>query len=395
MSDLNTTKVDTPTSIFVHICCSVDSHYFLQELRKLYPNIPLTGFFYNPNIHPFTEYQLRLQDVKRSCKMLDISLIEGDYTLDSWLKATKGLEQEKEKGARCSICFDVRLETSAQMALMLGKQHFSTTLLSSPMKEQEVLKTQGELIGKRYGLEFVYLNVRAKGGVTKQNTLAKQDKLYRQNYCGCYFALNDQREAQNKPCIELISFLDRQIHPASITHRLELFKQRAILEEKQQNYELLQQSLQTYLLCRGLVKIHDKTLPSHILKHSMEKKVTIKDLQIQRISLKPTLGEKICSQQYHFDLKPQNMELGFSVKDETLFLDTKGTSTLLNTPHKPLKALKLSYDQELYIREKLVGTESIQPIIIVEDLRLLQSPISVEIVAQFFTHKNFYLVQTP
>ncbi|WP_281778503.1 hypothetical protein [Helicobacter suis] len=78
-----------------------------------------------------------------------------------------------------------------------------------------------------------------------------------------------------------------------------------------------------------------------------------------------------------------------------LYLDTKGTSTLLNTPHKPLKALKLSYDQELYIREKLVGTESIQPIIIVEDLRLLQSPISVEIVAQFFTHKNFYLVQTP
>ncbi|TSA86649.1 epoxyqueuosine reductase QueH [Helicobacter mehlei] len=381
--------MSAPDQILVHICCSVDSHYFLQELARLYPTSSLVGFFYNPNIHPYEEYLLRLQDVKRSCAHLDIALIEGEYALSAWLEAVKGLEQEKEKGARCNVCFDVRLEACAKLALMLGVQHFSTTLLSSPMKEQVVLKQQGEKIAGRYRLEFLYLNVRAQGGVTKQNALAKRDKLYRQNYCGCQFALNDQRQAQDKPCMELISPLSRQIHPASITKRLQVFSQRDELEQSRQDYQLLQQSLQTYLLLRGVVHVGDQVIPSVILNHSMSKQVVIKDLTIQLYSIEATLAEQMLAQQHHLEIKPLKIMLGVSVKDESLFLDHRGVATLLNLP----SFTPLSYEQELHIRQKLVGLESIQPIIIVPNLGLLDAPINLEIVAQTFTHKNFYLLK--
>ncbi|WP_104740436.1 epoxyqueuosine reductase QueH [Helicobacter bizzozeronii] len=381
--------MSAPNRILVHICCSVDSHYFLQELAKLYPTSSLLGFFYNPNIHPYEEYLLRLQDVKRSCAQLNITLMEGEYALSAWLEAVKGLEQEKEKGGRCNVCFDVRLEACAKLALMLGIQHFSTTLLSSPMKEQVVLKQQGEKIAARYGLEFIYVNVRAQGGVSKQNALAKRDKLYRQNYCGCQFALNDQRQAQDKPCMELISPLNRQIHPASIAKRLQVFGERDSLEQSQQDYQLLQQSLQTYLLLRGLVRVGDQVIPSVILNHSMSKQVVIKDLTIQLYSIGATLAEQILAQQHHLQIKPLKIRLGVSVKDESLFLDHRGVATLLNLPN----FAPLSYEQELHIRQKLVGLESIQPIIIVPNLGLLNAPINLEIVAQTFTHKNFYLLK--
>ncbi|GMB90083.1 Epoxyqueuosine reductase QueH [Helicobacter ailurogastricus] len=381
--------------MLVHICCSVDSHYFLQELQKLYPHTPLTGFFYNPNIHPHTEYELRLLDVKRSCQALNIPLLEGDYTLDSWMQAIKGLEQEKEKGKRCSVCFDARLERSAQMALMLGLKHFSTTLLSSPMKEQEALKTQGQAIGQKYGLEFVYLNVRACGGVEKQNALAKKDKLYRQNYCGCVFALEKQRQAQDKPCIELISPLNGQTHPASVSSRLELFKQRQDLEAKKQDYHLLQQNLQTYLLLRGGAYTKRGAIASQILTHSATKKTKIKDLQIAKTPLKPTLAEDILCKRLGVLPPTSSIELGFSSKDDTLFLDTAGVACILNAPKTPLKSLKLTYAQELCIREKIAGAESIQPILIVQDLNaLIGNVLEVEIKAEFFEQKNFYLLTT-
>ena len=98
--------------MLVHICCSVDSHFFLQKLKKIYPNEKLIGFFYDPNIHPYSEYRLRLLDVQRSCDMLGIELIEGEYDFRGWMEAVKGYENEPEKGKRCSICFTDRVEES-------------------------------------------------------------------------------------------------------------------------------------------------------------------------------------------------------------------------------------------------------------------------------------------
>jgi len=95
--------------MLVHICCSVDSHFFLEKLKEQFPKERLIGFFYDPNIHPYSEYRLRLLDVQRSCKKLGIELIEGEYDYQNWLKAVRGLEREKEKGERCRVCFDKRL----------------------------------------------------------------------------------------------------------------------------------------------------------------------------------------------------------------------------------------------------------------------------------------------
>ena len=96
--------------MLVHICCSVDSHYFLSELKKKYPDEDFVGFFYNPNIHPKSEYDLRLSDVQRSCDMLGIRLIEGAYNDRHWFVGVRGMENEPEKGERCLKCFDIRLD---------------------------------------------------------------------------------------------------------------------------------------------------------------------------------------------------------------------------------------------------------------------------------------------
>ncbi|NPA82006.1 MAG: epoxyqueuosine reductase QueH, partial [Epsilonproteobacteria bacterium] len=129
--------------MLVHICCSVDSHFFLQKLREKFPNEKLIGFFYDPNIHPYSEYKLRLLDVKRSCEILDIPLIEGEYDFESWLEAVRGYENEPEKGRRCEVCFDRRLEVTALKAKELNENKITTTLLTSPKKSKEQLKKAG------------------------------------------------------------------------------------------------------------------------------------------------------------------------------------------------------------------------------------------------------------
>ncbi|MEJ2498709.1 MAG: epoxyqueuosine reductase QueH [Sulfurovaceae bacterium] len=197
--------------MLVHICCSVDSHYFLQKLAQEYPDEKLIGFFYDPNIHPLSEYTLRLLDVKRSCEMLGIELIEGAYDTDNWLKSVSGLENEPEKGKRCSVCFDDRFMVSALKAKELGEDTFTSTLLVSPKKSISKLKELGDALAKQYNLTFITPDYRSNGGTQEQNIVAKKDKLYRQDYCGCIFGLLKQRAYQNRVADELFSPISQQI----------------------------------------------------------------------------------------------------------------------------------------------------------------------------------------
>ena len=159
--------------MLVHICCAVDSHYFLQKIRDDYPDERVVGFFYDPNIHPYSEYYLRLLEVRRSCGILGIELVEGEYDIDSWLKAVRGLEREPEKGARCAVCFDHRFEKSAQICSELGLERFTSTLLTSPKKSLKQLEISGQRLGERYGVEFVAPDYRKASGTQEQNILAK------------------------------------------------------------------------------------------------------------------------------------------------------------------------------------------------------------------------------
>lgn len=263
--------------MLVHICCSVDSHFFLQKLKDLYPNEELIGFFYDPNIHPFSEYQLRLMDVRRSCKNLGVHLIEGNYDFDGWCEAVRGLEDEPEKGKRCSVCFDTRLEETAKKAIELDQKDITTTLFTSPKKSIEQLKNSAKQIEKDYGIKVATPDFRKRGGTAEQFALAKKDMLYHQNYCGCIYALEVQRENQKRLKDELMEPIDQQILPASIQDRLNLYSQVIRLEEDAIRFRLLRQRFLNYrLLFAKVLDAKKNTVPSYFLAYSSISKNKIK-----------------------------------------------------------------------------------------------------------------------
>ncbi len=254
--------------MLVHICCSVDSHYFLQKLQNEYPNEKLTGFFYDPNIHPYSEYYLRLLDVKRSCKMLGIDLIEGEYDVENWLEVVRGLEHEPEKGVRCSVCFDRRFEVSAKQAADMGEKSFTSTLLTSPKKSLKQLQSAGDALAQKYGIAFVAPDYRKASGTQEQNILAKEDALYRQDYCGCMFGLNIQRDQQQKIADELFVPVSKQIQPESIESRVKMYEKRWKLEEEKKPYKIVKQRFLNWRLKMGLLRVKKEVIPAHFLPYS-------------------------------------------------------------------------------------------------------------------------------
>ena len=258
--------------MLVHICCAVDSHYFLQKLREDYPDEKLVGFFYDPNIHPYSEYRLRLLEVERSCRQLGIDLIEGPYDTEAWLDAVRGLEHEPEKGRRCAVCFDRRFEVSAAKAAEIGEKTFTSTLLTSPKKSLEQLRREGERLAERYDLRFVAPDYRKASGTQEQNRMAKEARLYRQDYCGCLYGLTIQREQQRKLADELFVPLSAQIQPESIEERIALYEERIRLEEQEIPYRIVRERFLNWRLLYGLLRVGKKPTPAHILPYSTMKR---------------------------------------------------------------------------------------------------------------------------
>ncbi|MBV5321325.1 MAG: epoxyqueuosine reductase QueH [Sulfuricurvum sp.] len=254
--------------MLVHICCSVDSHFFIEKLQQEYPDEKLIGFFYDPNIHPYSEYRLRLLDVERSCQKLGIELIEGEYDFENWMDAVRGLEKEPEKGSRCEVCFDRRFEVSAHKAIELGESTMTTTLLVSPKKSQEQLIRSGEAFEASHGIKFIPFDYRKNNGTADQGRVAKEHQLYRQDYCGCLYGLSMQRDQQHRLMDEMFSPVSKQILPASIEERLELYTRRNELEDQGIPYRILKERFYNYRLMRASVKIAGDVIPSYPLFYS-------------------------------------------------------------------------------------------------------------------------------
>ncbi len=199
--------MEKPKKILAHICCAVDAIYFLKRLREDYPDAEIVGFFYDPNIHPYEEYLLRLKESERACKLLGIEFIEGEYDIGRWLKRVKGYENEPEKGARCVVCFDERLEVSVKKARELGCDAFTTTLLMSPKKSQEQLKKVAQKLAETHGVEYLHKDYRKGGGVQEMNRLVREKNVWRQDYCGCLFALVKQKGENS--LLDLVGFFGR------------------------------------------------------------------------------------------------------------------------------------------------------------------------------------------
>ncbi len=249
--------------MLVQICCSVDSHYFLQKLKEDF-NEKIIGYFYNPNIHPYSEYKLRFIDVERSCNKIGITLIDGEYNLNGWFEDVVGLEDEPEKAERCLICFIHRLRETAKIAYKLGEKKITTTLLMSPKKSLQQLKEAGERVSKEYDLEFVFVDYKKNGGTNLQFSVAKAEKLYHQDYCGCMFALSKQREYQKRFEVELISPINRAVLPNSIEEKINLYEKVSELR----NFEIVKNRFLNYRLLSGKVLLNSKVINSYIVSYS-------------------------------------------------------------------------------------------------------------------------------
>lgn len=174
-------------NILLHACCGICSGYPISLLQDM--GYSVTVYFYNPNIFPQEEYQKRLEAEKTLCSHLGCELIIGDYEPDVYYEFVKGLENEPEKGARCDKCFELRLDRSAMKAKELGIEEFTTSIVISPHKNYEKLSKIGEQVASRYDLKYLPFNFRKNDGFSKTNQISKELNLYRQNYCGCKFAM--------------------------------------------------------------------------------------------------------------------------------------------------------------------------------------------------------------
>jgi len=149
-----------------------------------------TIFYYNPNIWPREEYEIRKQESKRHAESLGLSWIDGDYDHDEWLHGVCGMEGEPERGRRCEQCFTLRLTVAARQARQLGITWFATTLASSRWKSLEQIERAGLIAQQTVpGTMFWAQNWRKGGLYERRNQLLKEYNFYNQQYCGCEFSV--------------------------------------------------------------------------------------------------------------------------------------------------------------------------------------------------------------
>ncbi len=169
-------------TILAHTCCAPCAAYCFQKLAT--DGWSVTGYFYNPNIHPETEYEKRKTELLK----LDYSLITEDAGTETWHSAVRGFEQEKEGQERCEICFKLRLEKTAIYAVNSGFDAFTTVLTVSPHKNSSVINGIGAGIAEKYGIPFIEEDFKKNDGFKKAMALSKKYNFYRQKYCGCIYS---------------------------------------------------------------------------------------------------------------------------------------------------------------------------------------------------------------
>ncbi|MBT4884682.1 MAG: epoxyqueuosine reductase QueH [Legionellales bacterium] len=148
--------------------------------------------FYNPNIHPIDEYNLRKNENIRFAEKNNIEFIDLDYDTENWFKRIKGFEDTPERGYRCTICFEMRFERTALYAFDNGFDIITSCLGISRWKNMDQINTAGTLAASRYpSISYWTYNWRKAGGSKRMIELAKEEEFYQQQYCGCVYSLRD------------------------------------------------------------------------------------------------------------------------------------------------------------------------------------------------------------
>ena len=177
-------KPEDCSEVLLHACCAPCSSAIVEWL--LQHDVRPTIFYFNPNIWPREEYDIRKNESKRHAESLGISWIDGDYDHDAWLQGVCGLENQPERGLRCEQCFRMRLLATARKASELGIRYFATTLASSRWKSLEQINRAGQAAQEAVpGTTFWNQNWRKGGLQDRRNQLLKEYGFYNQQYCGC------------------------------------------------------------------------------------------------------------------------------------------------------------------------------------------------------------------
>ena len=172
-------------SLLLHACCAPCASYPLEYLSK---SFDVTLFYYNPNITEKTEYEKRLEELRRLSHEFGFNVIDGVYDGKIFFEHSKGLEQEPERGKRCEKCFSLRLSKASEVATSFGFEYFATTLTLSPLKNATLINEIGLSVEKEGGTKYLPTDFKKKGGYLRSIELSNKYNLYRQNYCGCVFS---------------------------------------------------------------------------------------------------------------------------------------------------------------------------------------------------------------
>lgn len=186
-------KLELPENakkLLLHSCCAPCSSTLMEALVAC--GINYTIFFYNPNIYPRKEYEIRKDEIIRFAQKMDVPFLDADDDMSHWFARVKGLEFEPERGTRCSACFDMRLERTALYAHEHGFKVITSSIGISRWKDMNQVNACGIKAAGRYeGMVYWTHNWRKNGGSARMYEISKRERFYQQEYCGCVYSLRD------------------------------------------------------------------------------------------------------------------------------------------------------------------------------------------------------------
>ncbi|GGO67391.1 epoxyqueuosine reductase QueH [Bowmanella pacifica] len=212
MTELKRTPLPLPDGfdpkkerLLLHSCCAPCSGEVMEAIHA--SGVEYAVFFYNPNIHPAKEYEIRKEENIRFAEKHNVPFIDADYDTDNWFARAKGMEFEPERGIRCTMCFDMRFERTALYAHEHNYSMISSSLGISRWKDMQQINDCGHRAAAHYsGLTYWDYNWRKLGGSQRMIEISKREQFYQQEYCGCVYSLRDtnrHRREQGRERIQI------------------------------------------------------------------------------------------------------------------------------------------------------------------------------------------------
>ncbi len=169
--------------LLLHCCCAPCSSAVIEKIKNYFD---ITYYYYNPNIFPQEEFELR----KTEFEKLGVKVVDDGYNHNEFLSVVKGHEQDEEGGVRCQICISSRMDKTFEYAKMHNFEYVTTTLSISPHKNAKFINETGVSLSKKYNIKYLFADFKKENGYLRSIQICKDLKIYRQDYCGCEFAKN-------------------------------------------------------------------------------------------------------------------------------------------------------------------------------------------------------------